>query len=244
LIGQAEKIEKRNSQIETSLSLVVRQLWKSFRAPTGGLIEVLRGASFEVGAGERVAIRGASGAGKTTLLHLVCGLESADAGDCLLGDFNITRASRSAAARFRNREVGVVFQSHHLLPDLTAAENVAVPMLIGRAPMKESMRRARAALERVRVLGRAEHRVGELSGGEQQRVAVARALVCEPLLLLADEPTGNLDREVGDEIGALLASYSRERGAALLVATHNERLASLCDRVLYLEGGRLREHTS
>ena len=217
----------------------MRDVRKSFRTPDGGRLEVLRGASFAVSKGEMVAIRGASGAGKTTLLHLVGGLEEADEGSVLLSDFNITRACRAELARFRNREVGFIFQFHHLLPDLTATENVAMPLLISRTSMKEARERARRALERVSLLERAEHPVGQLSGGEQQRVAVARAIVCEPRLVLADEPTGNLDREVGDEISALLSALCRERGAALVVATHNERLASMCDRVLRLESGRL-----
>jgi lipoprotein-releasing system ATP-binding protein len=220
----------------------VRGVRKSFRTPAGGRLEVLRGVSFEVCAGEAVALMGASGAGKTTLLHLVGGLEEADGGDCFLNDFNIARARSAELARFRNREVGFVFQSHHLLPDLSAAENVSMPLLINRTPMKEARERARASLERVYLLERAEHRTGQLSGGEQQRVAIARAIVNEPRLVLADEPTGNLDKEVGDEIGALLASYCRERGASLLVATHNERLARVCDRVLRLENGRIEEN--
>src|SRR5437763_1235291 len=132
------QIANRQSKIENSFSLVIRDVRKSFRTPAGGTLEVLRGASFEVEAGEMVAIRGASGAGKTTLLHVVGGLERADDGDCLLGDFNITRARARELAQFRNREIGFVFQFHHLLPDLTAAENVAVPMLISRASMKEA----------------------------------------------------------------------------------------------------------
>ena len=186
-----------------------------------------------------VAVRGASGAGKTTLLHVIGGLEEADGGDCLLGDFNIARARALELARFRNREVGFVFQLHHLLPDLSAAENVAMPLLISRASRGESLRRARLALERVRLLEREEHGVGQLSGGEQQRVAIARAIVREPRLLLADEPTGNLDKEAGDEIGQMLAAFCHEQGAALIVATHNERLAGMCDRVFYLENGQL-----
>jgi lipoprotein-releasing system ATP-binding protein len=212
---------------------------KSFHTPAGGELEVLRGVSFRVEAGEMVAVMGASGAGKTTLLHILGGLEEADSGDCLLNDFNIARARSQQLACFRNEQVGFVFQFHHLLSDLTAAENVAVPLLISRASMKEAGERARAALERVHLLQRAEHRVGQLSGGEQQRVAVARAIVREPGLLLADEPTGNLDKDVADEIAALLASFCRERGAALIVATHNEGLAGVCDRVLRLENGQI-----
>lgn len=186
-----------------------------------------------------VALMGASGAGKTTLLHVVGGLEDADGGDCFLGDFNITRARAKELARFRNRKIGFVFQFHHLLPDLTAAENVAVPLLINRTPMKQARESALLALERVRLRERAEHRTGQLSGGEQQRVAVARAIICEPRLVLADEPTGNLDTLVGDEIGALLTAVCHEQGAAMLIATHNERLAGLCDRILHLKHGRI-----
>jgi lipoprotein-releasing system ATP-binding protein len=217
----------------------VRDVRKAFRTPAGGVLEVLRGVSFVVEAGETVAVMGASGAGKTTLLHVVGGLEEADSGDCFLGDFNIARARSKELARFRNSQVGFVFQFHHLLPDLSAAENVAVPLLINRTSMRESLKRARMALERVHLLERAEHRARQLSGGEQQRVAVARAIACEPRLVLADEPTGNLDKEVGDEIGALLTAYCRERRAAMIVATHNERLAGACDRVLRLEGGQI-----
>jgi lipoprotein-releasing system ATP-binding protein len=217
----------------------VRDVRKSFRAPSGDRLEVLRGVSFEVAAGEMVAVRGSSGAGKTTLLHVVGGLEEADGGECFLGEFNITRTRGSELARFRNEQVGFVFQFHHLLPDLTATENVCLPLLINRTPMKEARKRALLALERVRLSERAEHRTAQLSGGEQQRVAVARAVVSEPGLVLADEPTGNLDAAVGDEIGSLLASLCREHGAAMLIATHNERLAALCDRVLRLEHGKI-----
>jgi lipoprotein-releasing system ATP-binding protein len=230
-------IQNPKSKIQNGL--IVRDVQKSFRTPAGGTLEVLRGVSFVVEAGEMVAVMGASGAGKTTLLHIVGGLEEADSGVVLLNDFNIARARSTELARFRNREVGFVFQFHHLLSDLTAAENVAVPLLISRASMQESIRRARVALERVHLLERAEHPVGQLSGGEQQRVALARAIVCEPGLVLADEPTGNLDKEVGDEIGALLASFCLDNGATLIVATHNERLASSCDRVLRLDGGQI-----
>jgi lipoprotein-releasing system ATP-binding protein len=234
------KIEAHKSG-SAPLSLLVKGVRKSFRTPAGQMLEVLRGVSLEVGAGQMVAVMGASGAGKTTLLHVVGGLEEADSGDCLLGDFNITRARSSSLARFRNRQVGFVFQFHHLLQDLTAAENVAMPLLINRVSIKEARESALSALERVRLAERAEHRAGQLSGGEQQRVALARAIIYEPRLILADEPTGNLDRSVGDEISELLASICHEQGAAMLVATHNERLASVCDRVLRLEEGQIEE---
>ncbi|HEY0404274.1 MAG TPA: ABC transporter ATP-binding protein [Pyrinomonadaceae bacterium] len=216
-------------------------LEKSFNAPTGARLEVLRGVSLAVAPCEMVAIVGASGSGKSTLLHILGGLEAADAGSVRFEEFDLTRAVGSELARFREREVGFVFQFHHLLPDLTAAENVALPLLIHRRPRAESMRRALAELEESGLTERAAHNVGQLSGGEQQRVAVARALVKQPRLVLADEPTGNLDAAHGDEIGAMLASYCRTKRAAVAVATHNERLARLCDRVLLLKDGRLNE---
>ncbi len=214
-------------------------MWKAFRTPLNENLEVLRGASFEASAGEMVAIRGASGAGKSTLLHIVGGLEEADRGSVRAGDFDLASARASRLADFRNREIGFVFQFHHLLPDLTAFENVLLPLLISRAHAHKSRRRAHEALERVGLMERARHSVGQLSGGEQQRVAVARALVCEPSIVLADEPTGNLDTQAGEEIGSMLHTYCRSRRAVVVVATHNESLAETCDRVLYLRDGQL-----
>jgi lipoprotein-releasing system ATP-binding protein len=220
---------------------VVRGLRKAFRNPTGATVEVLRGVSFAVEAGQMTAIMGASGAGKSTLLHLLGGLETADKGEIRLGEFDITRARGHELAGLRNEQVGFVFQFHHLLPDLTAAENVAMPLLINRAPMREALKRAVSLLERVGLSDRADAQVGLLSGGEQQRVAIARAVVCGPRLILADEPTGNLDARASDETGALLASFCRAEGTMVVIATHNERLAHLCDRVLVLADGRLDE---
>jgi lipoprotein-releasing system ATP-binding protein len=205
----------------------------------GARIEVLRDVSFEVAAGEVVAIMGASGAGKSTLLQLVGGLEAADGGSILLGDFDIARARGRDLARFRNEQVGFVFQSHRLLLDLTATENVVLPLLIGRGAWRESMRRVRVALERAGLGERAAHPVGHLSGGEQQRVAVARAIIKSPGLLLADEPTGNLDLGLAEQVCEMLVSFCREREAVGVVATHNERLAGLCDRTLLLQNGSL-----
>lgn len=215
-------------------------LEKSFRSPAGALIEVLRGVTFSAAAGEMLAIVGASGAGKSTLLYTLGGLEAVDEGVARLGEFEISGAERERLSRFRNEEVGFVFQFHHLLPDLTAAENVALPLAIGRADWRESLRRAADALEGVGLSERAAHPIGQLSGGEQQRVAVARALVRAPRLVLADEPTGNLDAATGDEIGRLLRRYSRERGAVVVLATHNQQLAESCDRTLVLEEGRIK----
>ena len=203
---------------------------------------MLRGISFTVEAGEMVAMMGVSGAGKSTLLHLLGGLEAADAGVIRLGDFEVTRTKGGKLAPYRNQEIGFVFQFHHLLPDLTAAENVSLPLLISRAKWHGSGLRAVEALKIVGLSERAAHPVGHLSGGERQRVALARALIKSPRLVLADEPTGNLDEAAGDEIGALLGSYCRTRRAIVIIATHNARLASICDRTLVLEDGRIAEN--
>jgi lipoprotein-releasing system ATP-binding protein len=204
-------------------------------------LEVLRGVSFVAGAGEMAAVVGESGSGKTTLLHLLGGLEAADAGSARLGGFEITGAGAAELARWRGREVGFVFQAHHLLADLSAEENVALPLMVARRARREALTQARAMLARVGLAGRAEHAAGELSGGEQQRVALARALVTRPRLVLADEPTGNLDARTGEEVGALLLALCREARACVLVATHSERLARLCDRRMLLREGRLEE---
>jgi lipoprotein-releasing system ATP-binding protein len=202
---------------------------------------VLREVSFNIEAGEMTAIMGASGAGKSTLLHLLGGLEAADDGRIRLNDFEVTLAQGAGLARYRNEDVGFVFQSHHLLPDLSAAENVALPLTISRVAWSESRLRAVEALEAVGLNERASHPVGHLSGGEQQRVALARALIKRPRLVLADEPTGNLDAATGDEIGALLGSYCRASPAIVIIATHNVRLAEVCDRALLLDDGRIME---
>jgi lipoprotein-releasing system ATP-binding protein len=202
-------------------------------------VEVLRGVSFALAAGEMAAVVGASGAGKTTLLHVLAGLERADAGSARLGGFEILGAGPRELARFRRSELGFVFQFHHLLPDLSAEENVALPLAVGREGWGRARRAAQEMLAAVGLAGRGSHAPGELSGGEQQRVAVARALVTRPRLVLADEPTGNLDAATGAEVGALLFDLCRARGACVLVATHNESLAARCDRVLALRDGQV-----
>jgi lipoprotein-releasing system ATP-binding protein len=222
-----------------NLGLRLTDLRKAFESPTGERVDVLRGASLSASAGETVAITGASGAGKSTLLHLIGGLEAADHGSILLGQFYIDRAEPAALARFRNGQVGFIFQFHHLLPDLSAAENVALPLMIARTGRREAMQRSIRALEEFGLGGRAAHLVGHLSGGEQQRVAVCRALIGAPPLVLADEPTGNLDSSTGEEIGKFLVSYARDHQAIVILATHNERLAHLCLRALRLRDGRV-----
>jgi lipoprotein-releasing system ATP-binding protein len=224
--------------------LRVSDLWKAFLPPSGERIEVLRGVSFSVSAGEVVAIIGASGTGKSTLLHLLGGLEAPDRGVIQLAtqaERGMSEASGSNSARPLETQVavGFIFQFHHLLADLTAFENVALPLMISRLNRLESYRRAALCLEEMGLSHRLKQRIGDLSGGEQQRVAVARALVGKPRLVLADEPTGNLDASIGDEIGRLLVDYCRQQRAVVVVATHNERLAQLCDRVLLLQNGQL-----
>jgi lipoprotein-releasing system ATP-binding protein len=202
-------------------------------------IHVLRDLELEVAKGEMVAIVGASGVGKSTLLHLLGALDRSDAGVVRVSDRELTTMSDAAVVEFRNRHVGFVFQFHHLLPEFDAAENVEMPMRVARVPRDQSRRRATELLSRVGLGDRLAHRPGMLSGGEQQRVAVARALVMQPLLLLADEPTGDLDENTADALHALLREMHAEHGLTSVIATHNPRLAAACDRVLRLEQGTL-----
>ena len=235
--GGAEDAGHRTLDIGPGLT--VTDLRKSFSSPTGDRIEVLRGASFSAGLGETVAIMGSSGAGKSTLLHVLGGLEAADHGSILAGKFSIDSAGPSELSHFRNNRVGFVFQFHHLLPDLTAAENVCLPLMINRTNRREGLRRATRALEDVGLGDRISHPAGHLSGGEQQRVAVCRALITQPVLVLADEPTGNLDTVIGNKIAHSLVSYARDNPSLVIIATHNRALADLCNRVLVLRDGRL-----
>ena len=204
-------------------------------------VVVFRDLSIEVAQGEMIAIVGASGAGKSTLLHLLGGLDRATSGSIKVGEFDITKSTELDLARFRNRQVGFVFQFHHLLPEFSAVENVMMPLLIDGLTKRDAAIRARQILNRVGLDGRKDHRPGELSGGEQQRVALARAFVSSPVLLLADEPTGNLDRRTGEEVHALIRQLQFEERLTAIIATHNERLAATCNRVLRLENGILED---
>jgi len=202
-------------------------------------IHVLRDLELTVEKGEMLAIVGASGVGKSTLLHALGGLDRVDSGSIRIQDHELAAMTDAALVEFRNRNVGFVFQFHHLLPEFDALENVEMPMRIAREPFSEARGRATVLLTRVGLGERLEHRPGMLSGGEQQRVAVARALVMKPALLLADEPTGDLDETTADSLHALLREMHAEYGLTSVIATHNPRLAAACDRVLRLELGRL-----
>jgi len=202
-------------------------------------LEVLRGLDLEIGPGELVALTGPSGAGKSTFLHLIGTLDVPTRGRVLFDGEDVFERGEEDLAAFRNETVGFVFQSHHLLPDLTALENAMMPALIRRVPRAQARRRGAEVLALVGLTERAEHRPGELSGGEQQRVALARALCLEPRLLLADEPTGNLDPATADGIHALLRDLNARLGITAVVVTHNERLASSLPRRLRLSQGRL-----
>jgi lipoprotein-releasing system ATP-binding protein len=203
-------------------------------------LHVLRDLELAVEKGEMVAIMGASGVGKSTLLHVLGGLDRPDSGEIRVGDVDVAHVNDADLVAFRNRHVGFVFQFHHLLPEFTAVENAEMPMRIARMKTGEARPRAQALLTRVGLGERLDHRPGMLSGGEQQRVAVARALVMQPSLLLADEPTGDLDEATADSLHALLREMHAEFGLTAIIATHNPRLAQQCDRVLRLEGGKLR----
>jgi len=213
-------------------------LEKRYRSGDGELV-VFSDLDLEVESGERLAVVGESGAGKSTLLHLLGGLERPTKGEIYFGEKELTRLGDAELAEFRNREIGFVWQSHYLLPEFTALENVMMPLLIRGIRREEAARAARARLEETGLGRRASHRAGELSGGEQQRVALARALVGQPRVLLADEPTGNLDARTGEMIIALLAELHRAHRLTSVYVTHNLSFARRCDRVLKLEGGVL-----
>jgi lipoprotein-releasing system ATP-binding protein len=218
--------------------LIASQINKTYHVGTQQL-HVLRDLDLAVEQGEMVAVVGASGVGKSTLLHLLGGLDRSDSGSITVGDVEIGGMADETLTNFRNKHVGFVFQFHHLLPEFTALENAEMPLRIARVSPTDARNRATTVLQRLGLGDRLTHRPSMLSGGEQQRVAVARALVTEPSILLADEPTGDLDEKTAEALHALLREMHRERHLSSVIATHNMHLAASCDRIFRLEGGRL-----
>ena len=217
--------------------LRVERLKKVFRSGKSDLV-LFENLSFEVQAGEMLAIVGESGAGKSTLLHILGVLDTASAGDVYFAQVDLAKLSEDGAAEFRSRELGFVWQFHYLLPEFTAAENVAMPLLMRGVASDEAERQALQRLQEVGLTDRASHRSGELSGGEQQRVALARALVTKPKVLMADEPTGDLDNRTAEAVFDLIARLHRDYRLTSLIVTHNLGFARRCDRVLRLERGQ------
>ena len=220
--------------------LRVQNLRKAFRSGNSELV-LFENLTFQVQAGEMLASVGESGAGKSTLLHILGVLDRASGGDVYFAQLDLGKLSEEAAAEFRGRELGFVWQFHYLLPEFTAAENVAMPLLMKGAPRREAEKQALEWLQEVGIADRASHRSGELSGGEQQRVALARALVTRPKILMADEPTGDLDNRTADAVFDLIAKLHRDYRLTSLIVTHNHAFARRCDRVLHLERGRMIE---
>ena len=219
--------------------LTLESIYKSFTHHED-LIEILMGIDLVVNSGDSIAIMGASGVGKSTLLNIMGSLEPPTKGTVKFGEENVYEMEEAALSRFRNREIGFVFQFHHLLPELNALENTMMPALIARYPKEEATEVGKEALEKVGLKRRMTHRAGELSGGEQQRVAIARALIMNPKLILADEPTGNLDWSTGQEIADLLLQLNREEKIAMVIATHNERLAGKMFKQMEIVDGKIR----
>jgi lipoprotein-releasing system ATP-binding protein len=217
--------------------LEARALSKTYRNAEVPVV-VFDGLDLEVQQGEMVAIVGPSGIGKSTLLHLLGGLDRADSGSVRVAEHDLSRMNGDALARFRNKSVGFVFQFHHLLPEFTAAENVAMPGWIGKMERDEALTRARALLGELGLEHRARHYPNQLSGGEQQRVAIARALLAGPTLFLADEPTGNLDLETSERVFELMRECHRKRGLTSVIVTHNPDLAARCDRTYEMQQQR------
>lgn len=223
----------------TEAVLECRGIKRRFREGDSTL-EVLKGVDLEVRAAERVAVIGASGSGKTTLLQIMGGLDDPNEGEVFVNGQAMHGGKEVSKGELRNRYIGFVYQFHHLLPEFTAEENVAMPLLIRREPRAEAFEKARALLDRVGLGERLDHKPGELSGGERQRAAVARALITRPQLVLADEPTGNLDAGNGEHVLKLMLELNEELQTSLVIVTHDHSIAGRMDRILVLEDGRLK----
>lgn len=229
-----------DASLSENLVLECRDLQRTFSEGPAD-VTVLKGINFSVAAGEQVAIIGSSGSGKSTLLHLLGGLDEPTSGTVMVDGIDINSLKQAERGQLRNRSLGFVYQFHHLLPEFTAQENVAMPLLIRRIDSKQAMQRAAEILGRVGLSHRLDHKPGELSGGERQRAALARAMVTKPQCILADEPTGNLDRKMAESVYSLMLEMNEENGTAFVIVTHDQSLAERMNRICTLDDGVLKE---
>lgn len=216
-------------------------LWKSYKEGSGATLNILRGVNLTIRSGEKIAIVGSSGSGKSTLLHLLGGLDKPSNGHVLIDNRDFASMSEAVRCRIRNRNLGFIYQFHHLLPEFTALENVAMPMLMRGGSTNKAIDRARLLLEKVGMIGRLHHKPSELSGGERQRTAIARALCAEPRCILADEPTGNLDPGTADQVVDVIFKLNKDFHTSLVIVTHDMDLARKMDKVYHIESGQLKK---